>query len=174
MTIGSILLGVALTVLVALILARPLLQASREEQGKLSQKQLLLAEKEAILAQIRDLDFDHDTGKMPDEIHEHQRVQLMNKAADILKQLEQLEGKMPQPVVQVEAVNGAADIDIDDDIEAAVSRLRQARKIKPAVKSRPASANGGGFCPQCGSPFDASDNFCVSCGHKLRTKQAVR
>lgn len=170
MTIGSILLGVALLVLVALVLSRPLLQASREEQEKLSQRQLLLAEKEAILAQIRDLDFDHETGKMPDEIHEHQRAQLMNKAATVLKQLEQLDGKAPQPVVQ--ATNGA--VDIDDDIEAAVARVRQAKKRQPAPKPRPTPANGGGFCPQCGSPYDAGDNFCVACGHKLRTKQAVR
>lgn len=171
MTIGAILLGVALAVLVGLILARPLLQASREEQGRLSQRQLLLAEKEAILAQIRDLDFDHDTGKMPDEIHQHQRAQLMNKAADILKQLEQLAGKTPLPTVP--AVDGAAD-DVDVDIEAAVARLRQTRQGQIAPKPRLASTNGGGFCPQCGSRFDAGDNFCVSCGHKLRTKQAVR
>ena len=170
MTIGAILLGVALAVVVGLILARPLLQASREEQGNLSQRQLLLAEKEAILAQIRDLDFDHDTGKMPDEIHQHQRTQLMHKAADILKQVEQLEGTVPQPAVQTS--DGTSDIDVD--IEAAVARLRQAPKEKIAPKPRPVSANGGGFCPHCGSKFDAGDNFCVSCGHKLHTKkQAV-
>lgn len=170
MSIGSILLGVALAVLVGLVLARPLLQASREEQGKVSQRQLLLAEKEAILAQIRDLDFDHDTGKMPDEIHQHQRAQLMNSAADILRQLEQLEVKAPQPVIQT--VNGT--VDVDDDIETAVARMRQGKKVKSIPKPRAESANGGGFCPQCGHPFDAGDKFCVSCGHKLRTKQTIR
>lgn len=170
MTIGSILLGVALAVLVGLVLARPLLQASREEQGKVSRRQLLLAEKEAILAQIRDLDFDHDTGKMPDEIHQHQRAQLMNSAADILRQLEQLEVKASQPPAPV--VNGA--VDVDDDIETAVARMRQGKKVKSTPKPQAASANGGGYCPQCGNPFDAGDKFCVSCGQKLRTKQAVR
>lgn len=170
MTIGSILLGVALAVLVGLILARPLLQASREEQVRLTQRQLLLAEKEAILAQIRDLDFDHDTGKMPDEIHQHQRAQLMNSAAGILKQLEELEGKTSPEIMP--AADGTGNVDAD--IEAAVARIRQARKMKSTPKPRPVAANGGGFCPQCGSPFDSSDNFCVSCGHKLRTKQAVR
>jgi RNA polymerase-binding transcription factor DksA len=170
MTIGSILLGVALAVLVGLVLARPLLQASREEQGKVSRRQLLLAEKEAILAQIRDLDFDHDTGKMPDEIHQQQRAQLMNSAADVLRQLEQLEVKASQPPDPV--ANGA--VDVDDDIETAVARMRQARKVKSAPKPTTASANGGGYCPQCGHPFDAGDKFCVSCGQKLRTKQAVR
>ncbi len=170
MTIGSILLGVALAILVGLVLARPLLQASREEQKNLSQRQILLAEKEAILAQIRDLDFDHDTGKMPDEIHQSQRTQLMNSAADILKQLEQMAGKTPQPTAPT--LNGA--VDTDDDIEAAIARMRQTKKAKSTPKPRPVPANGGGFCPQCGSAFDAGDKFCVSCGHKLRSKQAIR
>jgi hypothetical protein len=169
MTIGSILLGVALVVLVGLVLARPLLQASREEQVRLTQRQLLMAEKEAILAQIRDLDFDHDTGKMPDEIHENQRAQLMNSAAAILKQLEDLDGESPATAVAV--ADGAADVDAD--IEAAVARMRRARKAKSAPEPRPVAANGGGFCPQCGHSFDAGDNFCVACGHKLRTKQTV-
>lgn len=170
MTIGSILLGVALLVLVGLFLARPLLQATQKEQERLSQRQLLLAEKEAILTQIRDLDFDHDTGKMPDEIHQHQRMQLMSSAADILKQLEQLDGSglpgsLPQPVVSA----GTDGPDIDDAIEAAVTQLRQAKTVQPAKKPRPAAA--GGFCPQCGNPFDSGDKFCVSCGSKLPTKK---
>ncbi|MCA9974920.1 MAG: zinc ribbon domain-containing protein [Anaerolineales bacterium] len=173
MTIGSILLGVALAILVGLVLARPLLQASREEQKNLSQRQILLAEKEAILAQIRDLDFDHDTGKMPDEIHQNQRAQLMSSAADILKQLEQMAGNASRPTAP--AVNGT--VDADDDIEAAVARVRQAKSAKSAKsapKQRPVAANGGGFCPQCGTAFDTGDKFCVSCGNKLRTKQAIR
>ncbi|MCB9421304.1 MAG: zinc ribbon domain-containing protein [Ardenticatenaceae bacterium] len=173
MTIGSILLGVALAVLVGLVLARPLLQASREEQVRLSQRQLLLAEKEAILAQIRELDFDHDTGKMPDEIHQHQRTQLMSSAAAILKQIEELDGTAtPAIAPAVNGVDGSGDV--DDDIEAAIARMRQAPKVKTAPRPQPAAASGSGFCPQCGTPFDPGDKFCVSCGHKLRTKQAVR
>lgn len=170
MTIGSILLGAALAILVGLVLARPLLQASREEQRKVSRRQILLAEKEAILAQIRDLDFDHDTGKMPDEIHQRQRAHLMNSAADILKQLEQSVEKAPQSAAPT--VNGA--VNADDDIEAAVARMRRSQKGRSVPRPQPASANGGGFCPQCGSAFDAGDKFCVSCGHKLPKKQTVR
>jgi RNA polymerase-binding transcription factor DksA len=169
MTIGSILLGAALVIVVALFLARPLLQATREEQNRLSQQQILLAEKETILTQIRNLDFDHDTGKMPDEIHEHQRAQLMNSAADILRQLEEMAGKPVQPAVQT-----GDETSIDDDIEAAVARIRQAKQMKRAAPSRTHSTNGGGFCPNCGKPVDAGDNFCVSCGHKLHTKQKIR
>lgn len=167
MTTGSILLGIALAILVGLFLARPLLKASQEEQGRLTRRQVLLAEKEAILAQIRDLDFDHDTGKMPDEIHQHQRTQLMSRAAEILRQLEILDGKAPPSEA------GPEDVDIDAEIEAAITRIRQAQargRGSQAVRTRPAN---GGFCPQCGQPFDAGDKFCVACGHKLQTKQVL-
>ncbi len=157
MATGSILLGIALLVLVGLFLARPLLQASQREQRRLSQRQTLLAEKDAILDQIRDLDFDHDTGKMPDEIHARQRAQLMESAAAILQQVEQLDGNAP-PAETPEIE------DVDAAIEAAVTRARSGK----AKSSRPTrSSKAGGFCPNCGKPFDAGDKFCVSCGRKL-------
>ncbi|MCP4428673.1 MAG: zinc ribbon domain-containing protein [Chloroflexi bacterium] len=161
MTTGSILIGAAMLLLVVLYLARPLLQASQREQKRLSYRQSLLAEKDAILDQIRDLDFDRDTGKMPDEIHQRQRAQLMESAADVLRQLEQLDGAAPGDITG--DIKSRGD-DTDAAIEAAVARMRQGKsKSRPA----PAAAKGGGFCPNCGHAFDTGDKFCVSCGRKL-------
>jgi hypothetical protein len=162
MTTGSILLGIALLLLVGLFLVRPLLKAAHEEQGRLSRRQLLIADKEAILTRIRDLDFDYETGKMPDEIHQRQRSHLMNQAAEILQQLEQVDGKI--------SANASEATDMDAAIEAAVRRMRQAKAVTGTQSARPTAANGG-FCPNCGQPVDAGDKFCVSCGHKLRAKQ---
>ena len=164
-------LGIALAVLVGLLLARPIMQGSQEERVRLSRRQLLLAEKEAILAQIRDLDFDHDTGKMPTKIHQHQRAQLMNEAAAILQQLDMLDGNVELTAAGQVDDGAAAAVTIDEEIEAAVTRMRLAR-TGGAHQGQPGAASGG-FCPQCGQPFDAGDKFCVSCGRKLPIKTAV-
>lgn len=158
-------MGIALLLLVGLFLARPLLKAAQEERVRLSRRQLLIVDKEAILAQIRDLDFDFETGKMPNEIHQHQRLQLMNQAAEILQQLEQIDGKI--------SASESKTADTDAAIEAAVRRMRQTKAgtgDTGPLSVRPAAANGG-FCPNCGQPVDAGDKFCVSCGHKLPVKQ---
>ncbi len=151
-------------ILVGLYLARPVLQASQADHVRLSRRQLLLAEKEGILAQIRDIDFDHDTGKMPDEVHQIQRMQLMNRAAEILQQLEPTAGEASSSAASSEE-------DVDAAIEAAVTQMRQG---KPK-SSRPAKsmAENGRFCSNCGQSVDANDKFCTSCGHKIRAQQAV-
>jgi hypothetical protein len=155
MTTGSILLGFALLILVVLFLAQPFLRAPERESGRSRSdaRQALLAQKEAILAQIRSLDFDHETGKMPDEVYQPQRAQLVAAAAAVLQQAESGEW-------EVESRTG-----VEAEIEAAVSRLRQGR-------STAGQGNGkGGFCPQCGQPTDVGDRFCAACGHRLSGRQ---
>jgi hypothetical protein len=83
MAIGSILLGVALLVLLALFIARPFFSPPEKEVA-LTEQQLLLNEKEALLDQIQLLDFDHDTGKLPTELHAFQRERLVEQATAVL------------------------------------------------------------------------------------------
>ena len=73
MTIGSIFLGLALLGLVGLYIARPLIKPESRSMPKLTTYQALTAQKEAILAQIRSLDFDYDTGKLTDADYHRQR-----------------------------------------------------------------------------------------------------
>jgi hypothetical protein len=161
MTAGSIFLGLALILLVALFVLRPfLMQPARNPRPTpVSNGQMLLARKEALLNRIRDLDFDQETGKIPAAEHQQQRLVLMNEAAAILRQLD-------QPASDEPAISPPP---ADDEIEAAIARLRQANR-----PSRAASSNGHdqiNFCPQCGKPADPDDRFCAYCGHALRRPQ---
>jgi hypothetical protein len=159
MTTGSILLGLALLILIALFLARPLLERpAGDERRRSSSYQVLSARKEALLEQIRELDFDQETGKIPNELYQLQRAQLVSQAAALLQQLDE---------VAIPAASRLA-ADVDGQIEAAVARLRT--RTSPAATS---SNGSGGYCPQCGRATDASDKFCAACGHKLPAKQAV-
>ncbi|HID52048.1 MAG TPA: zinc ribbon domain-containing protein [Anaerolineae bacterium] len=153
MTLSSILLGAALLILTGVYLARPFLQKDDEAERPLTQRERLLNTKEAILAEIRQTDFDFETGKIPADVHEQERAFLMQQAADVLRQIDEYDAH-PNPV--------------DTEIEAAVARIRRQGAPATAAASAAVAANGKAkFCPQCGSPVDPGDKFCTSCGHKL-------
>lgn len=179
MSTGSILLGFALFLLVAFFLAYPFLLPARRQRAAAahSTRQQLLAEKELLLTRMQVLDFDHETGKIPDDIYEVQRLALKTAAASVLQRLD----RMP-----ADALTAAG----HDEIEMAVSRLRQrAGKISPlaaatdeieaAIAQRrrqaaPATPQSNGqpgvaarFCPQCGQATDPGDKFCAHCGAAL-------
>lgn len=152
----------------------------------MSERQALRRQKEGLLELIRSLDFEHETGKIPDEEYAKQREQLLHEAAAVLKMLDKL-----APA----AGNGATpDAAVERDIEAAIAALRQAKddprpqggrrasqpvaaganaEIEAAVQSvrrapTPATPQAGaGYCPNCGKARDAADKFCAYCGNPL-------
>jgi hypothetical protein len=143
MTTGSLLLGLALFLLVLLFLARPFLAARAGPTAvSATPRQQLLAQKASLLDNIHALDFDHETGKLPTAVYQPQRQHLLEAAAIVLQQLDELG-------------NNPAYQQRNAEIEAAVAKLRQSRTV-PAR-----------FCPQCGQPVAASDKFCAACGQRL-------
>ena len=172
MTTGTILLITALLLLTAVFVVRPFLLPSPKERDRAAtgKRRALEAEKQAVMEQIISLDFDHSTGKLPDEKYQHQRENLMQTAADILRQLDET-----QPTAEAE-------------MEAAIAALRQKaaapqaapapRPAAPPPATMPAIEKNGTeqttpvrnrFCSQCGKPTDPADKFCAFCGYKLVT-----
>lgn len=159
MSIGSILLALALLIISGLFLAQPFLVARRRDERPLSRKQRLLAQKEAVLEEIRALDFDHETNKIPDDVYQAQREQLVAVATAVLQEIDALGREAPPD-------------DVAAQIEAALNRVRaqkQGAAIGSGLPGKTAvSANGRTqFCPQCGAKIDGDDKFCAACGHKL-------
>lgn len=151
-TIGSFLLALALLLVLALFLARPFFDPayrSREDGETVSERDALLKQKETLLESIRALDFEHETGKVPTEVYELQRSDLVAQTATVLHQLDDMDAP-------------AADAEVIADIEAAVRDLR---------RKRPTARVATQFCPQCGQPVDNNDRFCASCGHQLQPLQ---
>ncbi len=149
MTIGSILFGMALLLLVGLYLARPFLKREKITVHPATKREQLLNDKEALLTQIQQLDFDASTGKIPPEIHQAQREKMVAQAAAILQQLDAL-------TTHPSAVGA--------DIETAVAEMRQ---TETAVS--PPHNDNGPICPQCSYPIAANDKFCTNCGQQLTT-----
>ena len=182
MTIGSILLGLALLVLVVMYIARPLLatpgRRGLRRRSRTNSRQSLIAQKEALLAQIHELDFEFETGKMPEADYRQQRESLMSEATAVLKEIDEMEGEIEAGAAAMrDQADVAPESDRDAEIEAAVARLREsAPAVAPvAVDKEPAHGGNGQakFCSQCGQPTDPDDKFCAHCGHRLHQPQAA-
>ncbi len=124
-----------------------------------------------------------EKGKIPEEVYESQRAELMAGATEILMMIDGIEeaAMITSPeVISSESPESAEDI--DSDIEAAVLRIRHSHQapgsvhLEPEVHETAAAAVGSGefrFCPQCGSKTDPDDKFCVNCGAMLKDPQPV-
>ncbi|MBK8431364.1 MAG: zinc ribbon domain-containing protein [Chloroflexi bacterium] len=135
MTTGSILFSLALLLLVGLFIARPfLLPAPRPPRQ--SERQILLAQQEALLAQIQAIDFDVETGKVMPEDHTAERHHLLHQAAQIMAELE---ATAATPSAQA--------------IEAAVRDLRQKGHGRFCPQCGTAVGVGDKFCASCGGLF---------------------
>ena len=184
MDIGSIFLILALLILVALFVGRPLIEKERPEEAPQiktvdHERSALLAERDRILNALQELDFDYTLGKIPEEDYPTQRMRLVQMGADVLRKLDALAPQLvhqdaearleaaiaarrADSVVAQSAVgNGrkpatAAIAAPDDRLEALLADRRRERREK-----------AGGFCPQCGGPVQKSDRFCPKCGAKI-------
>jgi len=162
MDIGSILLGLALLFVVAFIVGRPFLDRAEAVSRPISPAEQLLSQRDSLLNALRDLDFDHATGKITDEDYAPQRAQLVAQGVAALKQLDAL------------GLNERAGSETtDDEIERAVAaRRRPAAGVDDEIEARVAAhrkagAAAGASCPDCGAPTLAGDRFCPKCGATL-------
>jgi hypothetical protein len=148
MDIGSILLIFALMILVAVYILQPLRAKSA---ASVSRNEMalspLLAERERILDALAELDFDHELGKVPVDIYPLQRERLMQRGAEVLRQLDEYDKSQAQPSEDTEG----------DAIEAMIAARRKSHKPSGKVE----------FCPQCGNKIKTKDQFCVNCGAAL-------
>ncbi|KAA3643545.1 MAG: zinc-ribbon domain-containing protein [Chloroflexi bacterium] len=163
MDIGSILLILAVFVITAVFVVRPLIDGqsymvSEEEQNLSS----LLAERERILDALAELDFDHEMGKVPEDTYKAQRADLAKIGVGILRKIDasQPNGSRESSGDAVEAVIAerkqvvSAGSGGDDPLEDMIASRR-------SQQSAPAT---GKFCPQCGQGIHAGDKFCSHCG----------
>jgi hypothetical protein len=173
MDLGAILVLIALLVGVGLFLAAPLMGRLPGANFEGSQEaSSLLAERDRVINALQELDFDFKLGKIPDEDYPPQRAALLQRGADILRQLDELQPKPKAALVahsdasaRIERAvaegradaSGGSRVLTDDRIETMLALRRSARSAKSA-----------GFCPRCGKPVLVTDKFCPNCGKALQ------
>jgi len=190
MDIGSILLGVALLLVVAFVVARPLLDRTGLHEHEPGPADELLGEHERVLAALRDLDFDHAMGKLVEDDYAAQRAALLAQGAAVLKQLDQVAPGATAPTAARPA---------DEGVEAEIERAVARRRARPAAPTSPAAPSASGdadsvdaeiearvaerrqaavpparFCAQCGHGVGPNDRFCGACGAPLAAASEMR
>ncbi|MDW8327608.1 MAG: zinc ribbon domain-containing protein, partial [Anaerolineales bacterium] len=137
----------ALLIGVAFFVLQPFLEQRALREKRVTEVEALNAEREALLIALRDLDFDHATGKITTEDYAPQRAELVARGVAVLKRLDELGASAPAS--------------LDDEIEQAIAR-RRARAAQRKGES-------GVTCAKCGAALDAGDRFCSNCGARVAT-----
>ncbi|MBA4419578.1 MAG: hypothetical protein C0391_00325 [Anaerolinea sp.] len=166
MDITSVLLILTVALLATAFIFRPFIsrknwKTSKNENPEHVNKDhdysSLLAEKERILSAIEELDFDNKLNKVPEDLYPIQRAEFMNRAAEVLKALDEM-GVGRDETVGMTASKYSPDNGEYDEVEALIAKRRGEVKVK-----------GKSFCPHCGQPAQASDRFCPKCGKLVRS-----
>lgn len=155
MDISALIIVLALALVVAAYMARPLLQGSPQAAGEAEQQlSVLEAERDRILAALQELELDFKMGKILAEDYQASRAEWMAQGVRVLKQIDRL------PTHQSpEAESALPAADMERELEAAVARLRGAE-----------AEAGSGFCSQCGAALIAGDRFCSRCGSSVEAE----
>lgn len=101
----------------------------------------LLARRESAFQALRELDFDHQVGKITDEDFAVFAAHLKRVAAEALKALDEWEATA------------------DGELGPTVAQEVAARRTLQGERARP--------CPSCGHPVAPGDRFCAACGARL-------
>jgi len=122
MALGSIFLFLALLIIVALIVASPLIEGKSEQSLPTDRTSYWLAERERVMDALAELEADRQLGKVPDDVFPVQRRQLVAKGALALKEIEKVSKKRPKAEHRV--IKG------DDALEEMIEAYRAHRKIQ--------------------------------------------
>ena len=153
-----ILVGVILAVGALAFVLWPLLASSRRPESPAEHAgEALSPEAERALAALRELEFEHATGKLADADYERLRAEYAGLAGAA--------GPTPPPATPPAA---------DDEVEAFIQAVRAMPAACPTCGPRPESdavfcSNCGralgGSCQHCGAPAGGAEaRFCAACG----------
>jgi hypothetical protein len=129
----------------------------------------LLARKDAVLASIKELEFDYYVGKVSKEDFERFNKRLRHQAIVLLQQIEKvapeiagLNDRMEREVVRLRKTKDRRSESSTDGIVPASTK-----PFKPVVRPNQETMSTKGSarsCTNCGNPLDSAYKFCGHCG----------
>lgn len=143
--------------------AMQLAEAELDEDDLLPAEEMDSPKMRALIA-LKEIEFDHATGKLSDEDYESLKAKYSRMALLAMNAEERGE---PAPQEAAPAAAGVATPPVDT----AEAMIRQARSggAATATAAPPAQAKGAAVksCPQCGPRPEADAVFCSNCGRPL-------
>ena len=116
-----------------------------------ARRAMLLDERDTLLRELKDLEFDRRMGKIDDEDYADLRASTAKKATAVLDALEQPKA----------APSERARLEREIEAEVLIARAR----LKLQATAAPASAGSESWqCAACGRRMAKSDKFCANCG----------
>ena len=133
MSIEGLIVSLVLVALAVLAVVLPLLRpesrpAEMDAIQIEKQRERLLVYYERVLTNLRDLDEDHATGKMPDADYAAEREDWMLRGIAVLRALDELQD---HSIIQTAVRDDAA---LDEAIDSAIEQAIQARREQQALE----------------------------------------
>jgi hypothetical protein len=117
----------------------------------------LEVQREGLLRELKDLEFDRRMGKVDEEEYAQARSRVTSEASAVLSRLDRLHGQSAPSAPSGPTPAELAAVEVE--VEIAIARARQGFKGAAAV----ASPNVGWTC-SCGRSMGEQDLFCAACG----------
>jgi len=131
----------------------------------------LYAQRDKLYQAVRDARLDLETGKLTAGDFEQHEAGLKQRAAEVLRAIDQVEGDLLSSQLdarleaEIAAARSARGSD-DHSLEASIAAARRSRQGGGVLA--PAVAGADRFCGHCGNPLQMGDRFCGKCGQAVR------
>ena len=136
-------------------------------------RDMLIERREALLRELKDLEFDREMGKIDDEDYAQMRASTAAAASTVLQKLETLREPVSAPQSQKRKKSARASqapqprasrVEMEAEAEILIARARRLTVASPPVNGSMPDADGGWRCQSCQRQMTANDRFCASCG----------
>jgi hypothetical protein len=139
--------------------------AGEVERASGKRKKELEREKQALMKALKEIEFDHEMGKLSDADYQEIGGNYRARAVRVMRQLDLSAGDVDYRVL--------VERDVKSRLEARGAQKAEAAPA-PKAEAAPAAKPERPRCPSCATDNDVDAVFCKKCGHRFDAAEAAR